>query len=73
MEAGKQFMLTSLRNGCRRAGIGIAHDDYSEDSGNKCQELRRPMVRFPHDGCDPEDMNGPVIIVQKGRKKDGNI
>ena len=71
MAAGKQFMLTGFRNSGRRAGIGIAHDDYSEESGNKCQEMRRPLVRLPHDGCNAEDLNGPVIIVQEGRKKDG--
>jgi hypothetical protein len=71
--AGKEFMLTSFRNSGRRAGIGIVSDDYSEESGNKRQELRRPLVRLPHDGCDPENLNGPVIIVQEGRKKDGNI
>jgi hypothetical protein len=70
MPAGKQFIITGFRNGARRAGIGTLHDDYSEESGNKCQEMRRPLVRLPHDGCDAKSLNGPVIIVQEGRKKD---
>ena len=71
MQAGKQFTLTGFRNGARRAGIGTAYDDYSEESGNKVCEMRRPMVRFPSDGKNPNSLNGPVIIVQEGRKKDG--
>ena len=67
MAGGKQFMLTDFRHGSRRAGIGIAYDDYSEESGNKSCELRRPMVRLPNDKKNPEDLNGPVIIVQKGK------
>jgi hypothetical protein len=70
MAAGKKFMQTSFRNGGRRAGMGVSYDDYSEESGNKCREMRRPSVRLPHDKCTPENLNGPVIIVQEGRKKD---
>lgn len=71
MAAGRQFMYTKFRNGGRRAGIGTAYDNYSEESGNKQYEKRRPLVRLPHDGYKPEDLNGPVIIVQEGRRKDG--
>ena len=71
-KAGKQFLITKFRNGGRRAGAGVAYDDYSEESGNKDYEGTRPSVRFSTDGCDPKSLNGPVIIVQKGRKKDGN-
>ena len=63
-----------LRGGCngsRIAGDGIISDDYSEESGNKPNEFRRPLVKFPSDRVAPETMNGPVIVVQKGRKKDG--
>ena len=70
-KAGRQFMTTSFRNGCRRAGIGITYDDYSEESGNRDYEGKRPLVRFSTDRINPEDLNGEVIIVQKGRKKDG--
>ncbi len=69
-KAGKQFLFTKFRNGLRRAGSGVAYDDYSEESGNRNYEGTRPLVRLPHDGCDPKSLNGPVIIVQKGRKKD---
>ena len=64
---GRQFMTTNFRNGGRRAGIGITHDDYSEESGNRDYE-RRGKILFPNDGVKPEDLNGPVIIVQKGRR-----
>jgi hypothetical protein len=29
-------------------------------------------VRFSTDNLTPESLNGPVIIVQEGRKKDGD-
>jgi hypothetical protein len=44
------------------------HDDYSEDSGNKNYD-KREQARFSTDKCDPKSLNGPVIIVQEGRKK----
>ena len=31
----------------------------------------RNTVRFSTDNLTPESLNGPVIIVQEGRKKDG--
>lgn len=31
----------------------------------------RNAVRFSTDHITPESLNGPVIIVQEGRKKDG--
>jgi hypothetical protein len=71
MKAGKLFILSRLKNGCRISRIGIAYDDYGDESGNKCYEERRPLVRLPNDKRNPEALNGPVIIVQKGRKKDG--
>lgn len=66
--AGKQYMRTSFRNGGRKAGMGMRYDDYSEESGNTYGEKRRPSVRFPLDNINPQDLNGEVIIVQKGRK-----
>lgn len=30
-------------------------------------------VRFSTDNLTPESLNGPVIIVQEGRKKDGKV
>lgn len=67
-ETGREFMVTGFRNGARIAGIGISYDDYSEESGNK-KQFNSVKVRFPHDKCSPESLNGPVIIVQEGRKK----
>ena len=55
--------------GGRFAGDGVIEDDYSETSGCKDYE-KHGLVRFPNDNKNPEDLNGEVIIVQKGRKKD---
>ncbi len=54
----------------RFIGKAVGHDDYSEESGNKRYD-ERPMVRFATDKYNPASLNGPVIIVQEGRKKDG--
>lgn len=67
--AGKMFIPTNMRCGGRNSGDGMVHDDYSEESGNRNYELRRPLVRFSSDKVNPESLNGPVIIVQKGNKK----
>lgn len=65
-----KYMNTSFRNGNRKAGMGMLYDDYSEEerewSGKGCV-----MVRLPSDKVAPESLNGEVIIVQKGKKKDG--
>ena len=67
--------MRSATNG-RIAGSGILEDDYSETSG--CKRLAKSayhksnLVRFPSDSRTPESLNGPVVIVQEGRKKDGN-
>ena len=49
--------------------MGMAYDDYSEESfgSGRCLEWER--VRFSTDGVKPEELNGPVIIVQAGKKK----
>lgn len=66
--------MRSSTNG-RIAGSGILEDDYSEASG--CKRWRKMdlsgsgLVRFPSDKKTPESLNGPVVIVQEGRKKDG--
>lgn len=57
-------------NGGRVAGDGIISDDYSEESGKPFRK-NYGMVRFPNDKRDPRSLNGPVIIVQEGRKKNG--
>ena len=64
-KTGRCYTNTSFRQGGRRAGYGISHDDYSEESGNKDYE-KHERVRFPHDNVDPEDLNGPVIVVKRG-------
>lgn len=69
-KTGNMYFNTSLANGGRKAGMGILFDDYSETSGCKDYE-RHELVRFPNDHIKPEELNGEVIIVQKGRKKDG--
>ncbi len=69
--SGKQFMVTKFRNGGRIAGTGIACDDYSEESFGRGRVRDHVDVRFTTDGKDPKSLNGPVIIVQEGRKKDG--
>ena len=72
---GKKTGWMRHENG-RIAGNGILEDDYSETSGCK-RWIKRDIhkntkVRFPSDNKTPESLNGPVIIVQEGRKKDGN-
>lgn len=65
-KTGKLYTVTGFYNGGRRAGYGMIHDDYSEESGNRDYE-KRSEVRFPHDGINPQDLNGPVISYKKGR------
>ena len=66
---GRLYTTTSFMHGGRRAGMGMLHDDYGDESGN-CNYEKRSPVRFPHDDVDPEEMNGPVIIVKKGNGKE---
>lgn len=65
--SGSMYTKTSLRNGGRRAGMGMLYDNYDDESGPG-NYRERPLVRLPHDGIDPEELNGPVIIIQEGRK-----
>ena len=69
-KTGNRYRNTSFRNGGRIAGMGMSYDDYSEESGG-CGYGGTVRVRLPHDNVKPEDLNGPVICVQKGRKTDG--
>lgn len=64
---GKLHTYSSLRNGGRKAGIGVSYDDYSEESGNKDYE-KHERVRFPNDKIDPRALNGECITIQKGKK-----
>lgn len=68
-KTGNRFTRTSLRNGGRAAGMGMAEDDYSEESFGRIRMEERPLVRFSTDRINPESLNGPVIIVQEGKKK----
>lgn len=68
---GKMYTKTRFRNGGRRAGIGIIEDDYSEESGYN-QWPFREKIRFPNDDVDPEELNGPVVIIQPARRKEKN-
>lgn len=65
---GRQYLCTSFANGGRRAGYGVLHDDYSEESGNRDYE-KHDRVRFPNDNIDPEELNGPVICYKGGNAK----
>ena len=66
-KVGRLYTITGLNGGIRRAGMGIEMDDYSEESGNP-ERYDHTLVRMPHDGIDPESLNGPVIIIQEAKK-----
>ena len=70
--SGKLYRQTSLRNGGRKAGYGMNEDDYSEESsgGGRVISDRYLRVGFPNDKVKPEELNGPCIVIQKGRKKE---
>ena len=71
---GKYRFGNSLQRSAsgRFAGDGMIEDKYDEMSGGKRYEKLHYKVRFPNDKRKPEDLNGPVIIVQKGKvKEDG--
>lgn len=67
---GSRYTRSSFRYG-HIAGHGCIEDDYSETSGCKNYE-KHGAVRFPNDKKDPRELNGPVIIVQKGKKKNAD-
>lgn len=64
---GRLYRKTALRNGDRRAGIGVNEDDYGDESFPRAKERIRGPARMPHDGEKPEDLNGPVIVIQAGK------
>ena len=49
--------------------MGMAYDDYSEESFGSGRYHEWERVRFSTDVVKPEELNGPVIIVQAGKKK----
>lgn len=57
-------------NGRYRSKNPTVEDDYSEESGNR-RYSESGYAMFSTDHVKPESLNGPVIVVQKGRKKDG--
>lgn len=72
---GKRTGWMRSHNNGRIAGDGIMEDDYSESSGCKRwikHNWSDQRVRFPSDKRDPESLNGPVIIIQEGRKKNAD-
>lgn len=70
-KSGRMYLTSSLTTSGRRAGTGIEMDDYSEESGGRDYNDYRP-VRMPHDGVDPETLNGPVIIIREATKGAGS-
>ena len=64
---GKLYTTTSLRNGGRRAGMGMDYDNYDDESygGYHDQHLYGFEVRFPNDDVDPEELAGPVICYKE--------
>lgn len=72
---GNLYLKSNLGPGARRAGTGIVEDDYSDESGckrfnNRSFYERYKIVRFPNDSIKPEELNGDVIIIQPGKRKD---
>ena len=65
---GRLYQKTALRNGDRRAGIGAAEDE----SFPRAKDHILGPARMPHDGEKPEDLNGPVIVVQAGKERKCN-
>ena len=64
---GRLYRNTALRNGGRKAGIGTSEDDYGDESFPRAKDHILGPARMPHDGEKPEDLNGPVIVVQAGK------
>ena len=70
-KTGNLYMITSLRNGGRKAGIGVLYDDYGDESCGYIGQTGGVRVRLPHDGEKPEELNGPVISYKCGTKIGG--
>ena len=69
---GRLYRKTALRNGDRRAGIGAAEDDYGDESFPLARSPRPELARMPSDNVKPEELNGPVIVVQAGKESKCN-
>lgn len=66
-----KYMNTSFRNGNRKSGMGMLYDKYDDEEREWSGRDGGVKVRLPSDKVAPESLNGEVIIVQKGKKKDG--
>lgn len=72
-KSGNMYRLSGIgRQGGRRAGSGVVEDDYSEESGNCWRGHSYGWPRFPNDDVDPEELNGPCIVVKEGNIKEEN-
>ena len=69
---GRLYRQTAFRNGGRKAGIGVNEDDYGDESFPGGRNPRPELARMPHDCEKPEDLNGPVIVVQAGKERKCN-
>lgn len=69
---GRLYRKTALRNGGRKAGTGTSEDDYGDESFPRAKDHILEPARMPHDGEKPEDLNGPVIVVQAGKERKCN-
>ena len=70
---GNLYRGTSFRDCGRKAGDGIVEDDYGDESFPPKRNYYEWMpVRMPSDGMNPEDLNGPVIVVQAGKESKCN-
>lgn len=62
-----EHMKTSFRNGGRIAGMGILHDNYSEESYRPNYDPGKIKVHTPSDFLTPEEragLNGKVITYK---------
>lgn len=73
-EAAAARLRTTLRGGSRFSGSGITEDDYSENSmGPATKRMYRAskVPSSPDHGAEWEALNGPVVVIQPGRKDGG--
>lgn len=69
---GRLYRNTALRNGGRKAGTGTSEDDYGDESFPRARSPRPELARMPSDNVKPEELNGPVIVVQAGKERKCN-
>ena len=63
-----EHLHTTLANSGRAAGAGISYDKYDDESGHRPGPRDTGRVRFPSDGVNHDELNGPVIVVRTGKK-----